>query len=61
MENIKRSLKELMRENEDLLSSFRSARKSARQRFDECEAQFTKMMSLEKDILEYIGRAKVHG
>ncbi|MEZ2414326.1 hypothetical protein ACA086_05125 [Muriicola sp. E247] len=61
MDQLKRSLKKLMNENEDLILAIRKSGKSELHYFDECEAQFAKMMQLERDILAYIGKAKIQG
>jgi hypothetical protein len=61
MDGLKRSLNSLMGENKDLILTVRKSGKSELHYFDECEAQFSKMIQLERDVLAYIGKAKIQG
>ncbi|NNK21411.1 MAG: hypothetical protein HKP07_08885 [Flavobacteriaceae bacterium] len=61
MDRLKRCLDSLISENEDLIIAIRKSGKSELHYFDECEAQFSKMMQLERDVLAYVGKAKIQG
>ncbi|SMP21404.1 hypothetical protein SAMN06265375_103313 [Muriicola jejuensis] len=61
MERIRTALNRLVKENASLINSFRESSESAQQHFDSCETQFQKMLRLEREVLTYIGKARVHG
>jgi hypothetical protein len=61
MDELKRSIKRLKLENEQMIKKMRSTREGEQEHFPECQAQFKKVMQLEREILDYIGRAKIHG
>ncbi len=61
MERIRTALHLLLKENAALINSFRESGESAHQHFDACETQFQKLLQLEREVLTYIGKARVHG
>ncbi|QBA64134.1 hypothetical protein [Muriicola soli] len=61
MDDLRRSIQSLIKENENLMTSIRQSGRSARPFFDECETQLEKIKKLERDVLAYIGKAKILG
>jgi len=61
MEKLKLRLRELMEENENLIFSIHKKGIRSQQTVANCNIQFQKVAELEREILEYIGKAKIHG
>jgi hypothetical protein len=61
MEQLKIRLRELMEENEYLIFSIHKDGIRSKDTVANCNVQFQKVAQLEHEILEYIGRAKIHG
>jgi len=61
MEQLQIRLRELMEENENLIFSIHKEGFGSKQTVTNCNKQFQKVAKLEQQILEYIGKAKIHG
>ncbi len=61
MERLKRSLHDLMLENDQLISGIHKSGNSSHEYVAEYQSQFDKVIQLEHEILTYIGKAKIHG
>lgn len=61
MEQLNRSLRNLMKENDELISGIYQVGVRSREYLAEYQSQFNKVLQLEHRILEYIGMAKIHG
>jgi hypothetical protein len=61
MEHLKRSLRDLMLENDQLISGIHKSGNSSHEYVAEYQSQYDKVIQLEHEILIYIGKAKIHG
>ncbi|MBT8280689.1 MAG: hypothetical protein KJO16_03855 [Muriicola sp.] len=61
MDHLRRSIQNLKKENENLMATISKSGRSTLPNFDECETQLEKIKKLERDILAYIGKAKIQG
>jgi hypothetical protein len=60
LENLRRSMRAHAEENESLIRSGRNSGYESAQYLSKCEIQYQKMLRLEREILSYIGKARIH-
>ena len=60
LENIRRGIRTHFRENEKLIHSIGNPQRVAARHLADCEAQYQKMLHLEREVLAYIGKARIH-
>lgn len=61
MELLRHRLQELSEENEKLIFSVNTSEQASKDSIKSSNQQFKKVVELEHAILEYIGKAKIHG
>ncbi len=59
MEGIRKTLKLLLGENDALMKKIGESGRGTQQYHEDCQVQFRKMLQIEREVLTYIGRARM--
>ncbi len=60
LEGIRRDIRNHVRQNEKLIHTIGNPQRVAAKYLADCEAQYQKMLRLEREVLAYIGKVRIH-